>query len=291
MKAIWPFVLSVFVFVASSQAADKAVRLVGVTSGLGLDIAIIEAPDSFRKTPVEMILAAGQAMNGVEVAKIEAAKGTVSVYVDGEARTLVLEADKEHPSTNTIDRSTSPLIHFHGLSLESAINLYNYYINRTIMQHPQLGNATFSVNISLNSKAEAAAMFEKMFNEQNIATVPDGEHFVMIVPFALTNTVIPRAISLPHAEPLVPEMSINFRAAPVRLVVQAYADYVHKTVMNRDESIRDEAFIPFVTFAQRTPLSKEEICYALETQLAWRGIRFVPEGVSDLKIERIPAVK
>jgi hypothetical protein len=42
-----------------------------------------------------------------------------------------------------------------------------------------------------------------------------------------------------------------------------------------------------ITLAQTTPLSKNEICYALETLLGWHKIRMAPDGNGNLKLERI----
>jgi hypothetical protein len=189
MKNVWLLLaLSVSVFTANAQPAEKEVKLIGVTSGLDQDAAIIEIRVS-QKSPEDVMLKAGQEMNGVEMLKIEAAKGAAEVNVDGQDRALVLEADDEHPSTNTIDNS-SPVIRFRSLPLNLAIDLYADYKGRTVLQHPQLGALNFSLDVRPRSKEEAAAIFEKMFNEGKVATIPDGDHFVMVVPFAFTNAVI-----------------------------------------------------------------------------------------------------
>ena len=289
MKAMClPLVLSASVSVASAQVAEKEVKLIGVTSGLDKEAAIIEVRIP-RKSPEDMILSAGQAMNGVQVLKIEAAGGTVNLKVDGEARTLTLEEDPDHPSTHKVDQSSSPLIRFRALPLQHAINLYAHYADRTMMRHPQLGNPTFSLDVSPHSKEEAAAFFQKMFNERNIATIPDGEHLLMVIPFAFTNALNPRAVTLSSTNALIPEGSVNFLNAPVDLVLSAYADYVHKEIVN----LHDSGLNPRLTFTfvQTTPLSREELCYALETQIEWRNVRIAPDGNGKFKFERIPESK
>jgi hypothetical protein len=155
------------------------------------------------------------------------------------------------------------------------------------LRHPQLGAHPFSLVASPASKADAAAVFEKMLDAQSVATIADGEHFVMVVPFALTNTVTPRSQSLVTTNALVPKFSIKFKNAPAELVLAVYADYVHKKIVN----LRDGNGASGFSLIQTTPLSKEEICYALETEFAWRGIQFVPEGSGDLRIERTSARK
>jgi hypothetical protein len=84
--------------------------------------------------------------------------------------------------------------------------------------------------------------------------------------------------------------SVIFRTAPLQLVITTYADYVHKDIVNLDDS----NLYPrntVVTFVQTTPLSHEELCYALETQIEWRNVRIVPDGNGKFKLERIPESK
>jgi hypothetical protein len=287
MKTIWLLlVLGMSVVTANAQVAEKKLKLIGVSSGSGKEVAMIEVRIPSR-APEDMVLSAGQGQNGVQVVKIDMAKGTVDLNVDGEARGLVLEEDSEHPSTNTIDRASAPSIDFRSIPLDLAISLYADYKNRTVMQHPQLGKSTFSLKASPRSKEEAAAIFEKMFSEQKIATILDGEHFVMVVPFAFTNAVKPRATAVAQTNSIVPERSVVFRTAPIEIALQTYADFVHKDIVNLHEGYRISC-CPTFTFIQTTPLSRDELCYALETQIEWRDIRVVPDGNGKFKLERIP---
>jgi hypothetical protein len=287
MKTIWLFLaLSASVITASAQVSEKDVKLLGVTSGLDSDVAIIEVRTP-KRSPEDMILKAGQAMNGVEVLKIEG-QGSVNVVVDGQARTLVLETDKNLPLANTNDR-VSPVIHFRSIPLAIAIDLYAEFKNRIVMQHPELGNPTFSLDVNPRSKQEAAAIFEKMFKEQNIATIPDGKHFVMVVPFALASSLKPRAATLTQTNSMLGALSVNFQNAPMDMVLTTYADYVQKEVVNLHDGFRMSC-CPTFTFYQTTPVSREELCYALETQIGWYNIRLVPAG-DKWKWERITEPK
>jgi hypothetical protein len=183
-------------------------------------------------------------------------------------------------STNGSNPSLSPL------SLQSALMLYGQYKKRTLLIHPKLGNPTLSINTSQHTEVEFAAVFEKQLSEQHVAIIPDGEHFLMLVPNALTNSLTPRANSLARTNDLVPEMSLKFQTAPIPMVIQTYADMVHKEVVNLPESNQINC-CDVVTFVQVTPLSREEICYALETLLEWRNIRIAPDGQNKLKLEKI----
>jgi len=86
---------------------------------------------------------------------------------------------------------------------------------------------------------------------------------------------------------LVPVMSLNFNNAPIGLAIQTYVDFMHKEVVNLHENS-----VPLwytITLVQITPLSREEIGYALKTLIEWNSIRMAPEGEGKLKLERIPS--
>jgi type II secretory pathway component GspD/PulD (secretin) len=73
---------------------------------------------------------------------------------------------------------------------------------------------------------------------------------------------------------IIPEMSVNFRAAPIDLVLQAYADYVHKILL-RSPNIPSTATI---TLVQQIPVSKKQLIQALDSVLAMNNIAMVPIG-------------
>ena len=81
-------------------------------------------------------------------------------------------------------------------------------------------------------------------------------------------------------EPLIPEMSVNFHAAPIDLVLQAYADYVHKILL-RSPNIPATATI---TFVQQVPVTRTELIHALDAELAMNNIAMVPIGDKFIKV-------
>jgi hypothetical protein len=272
--------------IAAAPAAEKEVKLLGVASGFGVNFAIVDvggnSPEWLRMVP----LRTGQSTEGVEMGNIDAAKGTATVKVNGTERRLSMPTDWDYGSTNELDPSL-PVMYFHALPLQTAIGVYADYKKRTALIHPRLGDSTFSLKINPRTEAEAVEAWEKLFRERNIATIPDGEHFEMLVPFASTNSVTPGASGLPQTNSLVPAMSISFHAAPIGLVIETYADYTHNEVVNMHD--RNSLLNASVTLVQITPLSREEICYAMETLINWNNIRMAPDGEGKLKLERIPS--
>lgn len=285
MKAIR--LLFVFcLFIASAQAAEKEVKLLGVFSGLRVDFAIVDVGGDSPEWLRIAYLRTGQSAEGVEMGAIDAAKGVVTLKVNGIERQLSMPSDWNYGSTNELTPSL-PVMYFHALSLERAVGLYADYKKRTPLMHPQLGSPTFSLKANVHTEAEAVEAWEKLFRARNIATISDGEHFVMVVPFAFTNSVKPGASALSSTNSLVPPMSINFHSAPIHLAIQAYADYVQKEAVNlHDNSWLSCCDVPLITLTQVTPLSRGEIIYALDTLFNWNNVRMIPEGAGKLKIER-----
>lgn len=91
-------------------------------------------------------------------------------------------------------------------------------------------------------------------------------------------TMAPNANTQP--EPLLPELSVNFHSAPIDLVLQAYADYVHRTLL-RSPNINAQTT---VTLVQQNPLTKTELVQALDAVLAMNNIAMVPIGEKFIKV-------
>jgi len=276
----WLFLVIQSVTVAIAQTNEQTVKLIGIVDGFGIKLAILKVQKTGSGSPSEFFLKEGQVQNDVEVLAIDSGKETVNVNVAGKTSSLELEEPDGTRSTNTL--ASGPSIHLVSIDLQPAISMYADFKKRTILQHPELGDPKLSVQAHPQSEAEVAAIFEKMFSERNIATIPDGDKFVMIVPFAFTNSVIPHADAVGATNALIPSLSVNFVGVPVNMVLDVHADFLGRKIVNA----RDAPQIPTVTFVQTTPLSKAELCYAFETLIAWRNLRFVPDG-RDLKWERI----
>ncbi|HEX4263915.1 MAG TPA: secretin N-terminal domain-containing protein [Verrucomicrobiae bacterium] len=90
-------------------------------------------------------------------------------------------------------------------------------------------------------------------------------------PVVVTNT---------QPEPLLPELSVNFHAAPIDLVLQTYADFVHRTLL-RSPNINAQTT---VTLVQQNALTKTELVEALDAVLALNNIAMVPIGEKFVKV-------
>ena len=178
---------------------------------------------------------------------------------------------------------TFPPILLVSVKLPVVIDAYAAVKQRTVLQHPLLPNAAFTISANPKTAAEAAAEFERSFAEHGIAAVPDGQHFVMLVPTALTNNVTPNSDKIATNGAAIPSASVIFRTVPLSLVLPVYADFANRKIINQAEAPPTVVF----TLIQQTALSREEICYAMETLFAWNNVRLHTNDDNTLKIERV----
>ena len=81
-------------------------------------------------------------------------------------------------------------------------------------------------------------------------------------------------------EALLPELSVNFHAAPIDLVLQTYADFVHRTLL-RSPNVNAQTTI---TLVQQNPLTKTELIEAMDAVLAMNNIAMIPIGEKFIKV-------
>ncbi|HWC60010.1 MAG TPA: hypothetical protein VHC44_09985 [Verrucomicrobiae bacterium] len=258
MKTIWAFLaLILTVSVSLAQNDDKAPKLLGIADGFGMKFAIIQAQLTGRSEPVQYYLGEGQELGELGIVKIDPAKGVVNLKAVGKDTSLAFDGPTE---TQPTDTSEPPVIRFRSVNLIAAIRMYADFKGKTVLQHPRVPKTTFSLTSRARTKEEAAEAFEVMFREQKIATIPDGEHFVMVVPFALTNLVTPKAPAFAITNSLVPAViparSINIFGSTIAPIVQIYADFLGKKITDFPAVMNQKEFpcCATVSFLQSCPL-------------------------------------
>jgi hypothetical protein len=188
--------------------------------------------------------------------------------------------------TNTPNQTTAAGIHLREAKLQQALELYAQIKGRTILRHPLLKPIT----VSLDAEIPTAAAFEDMFRQHGIATIVDGEKFVMVVPIAQTNFVTPRSnkivstvlgdLSSMTNNVVIPAGAINFLPTDLDQVIPIYSDIIERKPASGSK-------FPYGLIYLRTvnPLSKAEVIYALETLFAWNGFKLVPEDDKTFRAE------
>lgn len=273
----WFLALGICAITASANTTPKSVNLVGIV-GYDIERAVLEITWTNRhsNTSAQIMLANGQSDRGIEIKNIDITNGSVNAKIDGELQTLRFE------SNSTKTGTAPPTIRLHNVKLQPLLLLYAEAKSRTILRYPKLEDTRFSLNGDANNPAAAAKLFEKLFADQNIATIPDGEKFVMLVPNAFTNQVSPGSDKIAGSAPMLPALSINFQNVPLAKVLEVYGEYVGHPVNNLQST-------PFalIYFVQQNPLSKGQICYGLETVIDWNGVRLSTNQDNTLSIQKI----
>lgn len=177
--------------------------------------------------------------------------------MDGEPRTLTF---REPRASKTTKEPQS--IRLRDIELQPLILLYGHVKGRTVLAHPKLAEARFTLTANPSSKPEA------LFANQQISAIPDGDRFVMLVPYSLTNQATPGSDEFAQSGPALSALSIDFQGVPLDKGLEVYGKCVgHRWQQNGPWNP--------VYLVQVNSLSKGQICYAMNTMFAWNGIRVV----------------
>ena len=191
--------------------------------------------------------------------------------------------------TNAPNQTAVTDIHLREAKLQQALELYAQIKGRTILRQPLLKPITVSLDTEIPT---AAAAFEDMLRQRGIATIPEGDKFVMVVPISLTNSVTPRSnkivstvlgdLSSMTNNEVIPAGTINFLPTDWNQVIPIYSDIIERKPASGSK-------FPYGLIYLRTvnPLSKAEVIYALETLFAWNGLQLVPEDDKTFRAESL----
>jgi hypothetical protein len=188
--------------------------------------------------------------------------------------------------SNRIDQhlDISPGIMLENASLGSVLSLYGEFSERTLLRSQPLPKVAFTGGGSAPDRAAAAQILQTLLAQRELAAIPDGEKFIMVVRKAQAATVTPRSAEIkpsvgnPQSD-ILPAGALNFPNTDVAQVIQIYAELVG---LKLDQS----SPIPLrgtIQFRSQTPLTRDEARYALDTVLNWAGVKMVPVGTGFVK--------
>lgn len=188
--------------------------------------------------------------------------------------------------SNSIANPPSPGFVLNNAPLSTVLRLYAEFTGRTVLRPASLPGAPLSLVASTTKAADGAAAIEKALRSQGIATVADGDKFVMVIPEAQLSSVRPRSSQLKVATPteLIPAGTINFTGANSEAVARIYAELTGR----KFDAATSARLNGMVNLQTQTPLSKTECLYALDTLFEWQGIKMVPVGEDLIKAVPIP---
>ena len=187
------------------------------------------------------------------------------------------------PSTPGLGAEAIPgTIRFERTRLLDALHVYAQVTGRTLLEHPQLPNVSFSFTAAATNNAEAARALEKAFSANGIATVMDGDEFVMVVPEALALKVHPGSGDIREANPASRTNDVHFPNIDVNTLLNIYGSLVGKNF----KSTADVGN-PQLSFKSQGKLTREEVLYGFDTLLKWNGVQVVPLDEKTITAVRI----
>jgi hypothetical protein len=126
---------------------------------------------------------------------------------------------------------------------------------------------------------------EKEFSKKGISVVQDGPCFVRLVPGGEWQgklSAMPLRGAQLHASStrqLIPAGAVNFSGAELTQVLEIYAELKGRTIL-RSQTLPS----PTIRLKNQSPLTREEMVYALETVLAMNGLGTVDDGQAFVQI-------
>jgi hypothetical protein len=189
-------------------------------------------------------------------------------------------------------------INFPAVGLEQVLSIYAELRNRTVLRPSRLPPLAVHLRTACPlNRDEAAYAFTTVLELNDIVVVDDGDHFMQVVPKGQANRV---RVKAPRARPNAP--LLDPKSIPVVGFVRTYSP----TAATAESSLADlpraqshcaERLLAFygelagkktnpspdlgntfLHFATQTPLSREEVLYAIETTLALNQLAVITEN-------------
>ena len=223
------------------------------------------------------ILSEGQREGKVEVLEIhpETAMVKVRLFPNGDPTNLTftnLPAPHRGMSAGTV---------LENASLEPVLGLYGELSGRSLLCAQALPNISLTIAIPAQDRVGVAQALQTALAQQGIASIPDGEKFIIVVRKQQAAAVKLRPAQI---KPLVksaesdilPAGAINFPNTEINQVITIYAELVGRRL--------DRSVSPPITpsavirFRNQTPLTREEARYALDMVFGLAGLKMVPVG-------------
>jgi len=308
-----PTILLLLLSLTTALHSTALPRLTGIVALPDFKRVVFESSPDVHSGPWPCIYAEGQRDRDVEFLAIDPDSWTLKMRNSGKDLTLTLipPLEKDSPKPN---------IYLEDTPLLAAVLLYGELLGRTVLQSPLVPTVSrFTLQGAPTNRNEAAKLLEKLFRENEIVTIPDGEKFVLLVsksqaakvkphsPASSNPQLISRAAgtngSAVEQRPatqavseIIPPGMIDFRGADLNPVMQLYAELLGGKVDRSQFPLRLQRKFPNddqfrqhpVYLLTQTAISKEEAIYAVETLTSWYGVKLEAATNGLLKIVYLP---
>src|SRR5882672_9225655 len=142
-------------------------RVAGIVVLPGLKLAILEfheaRPPFFEKS----LVVEGQ-QSGINVLEINPENGTVKINLEGKDALLMITTT---PGTTPPGGKEPVSLILQTANIPQVLSLYAGIVGRTVLQSPRLASLSLTLRDSPSNQIEAARSLEKLFLENEMATV------------------------------------------------------------------------------------------------------------------------
>lgn len=271
---LWFLILNVGL---EGQTGFSGPRLSGIVNLPNAKRAVLEVPPASFTGISWLVLAEGQRDGEIEVLEIHPENATVKLNLHSKGGLTNLSL------TNLADQhlNISPGIVLEGASLEPVLSLYGEFSERTLLRSQPLPKVSFTVTAPTTDRAAAAQILEKALAERELAAIPDGKKFIMVVRKAQAAKVTPQSSLIKPSvgdlkSEILPAGTIYFPNTDINQVIQIYAELVGRKLDRSSPFL--STFHTTIQFRNQIPLTREEARYALDTLFNWAGLKMVPIG-------------
>jgi hypothetical protein len=225
--------------------------------------------------PRLLVLRENQRDGDIEVIRINFLTGSVELWPGWTNTPVTVSLQRHGNHFETVAGS----LEFVGAGIDPVLSLYAECKGSTLLRWPRLPATSFTLAASTTNQAQAALVLEKALAERGIATIQDGDKFLMVVPESEATAVKPHSSEIKPPtgnggrSDLVPVGVICFSNADLNQAAQIYAELIGRKLDQTQPLARPTLAI---NFKNQTPLSKEECAYALDTLFRWQGVKVVP---------------
>ncbi|HEX5219083.1 MAG TPA: hypothetical protein VFZ59_05900 [Verrucomicrobiae bacterium] len=284
MKTLLLLLLAIMPLAGFPQSPSQP-RLKGIIHVEDLKLAIVQTSPS---QSAELMFCEGQReggkAGGFELFAIDSTNRSVTAKFSTNAQPGILTLT--NAAANTIQRA--PGIMLDEVSLQTVLDLFSVFSDRTLLQHPLLPNVRFSLATTATNRSEAAQVLKSALSGKQIAVVPDGSKFLLVASEERVTNLNPHSATFTTTNlgvektELLPPGSINFTSAPLWSVLMIYSDFSGGKLDVTGPSLPDGK----VFLKMQTALTREECLYAFETLVGWHGVKLVPTGTGGFKAVR-----
>jgi hypothetical protein len=271
---------------ASATDGEFKMKLSGMVTLPDWKCALLETGRLPHEQPI-LLLGEGICDGGVEMVEINPSIRSVrlNLLAKGGAVTSSMALTNQALSSNS------------GVSLDSVqldwvLRLFGDLTNRMLLRWPQLPKITLTINAAATNRAGAAQVLQAALAEKGISVIPDGNHFLMVLPREEASNVKTLASRIKTTAPdaagveIIEAGMIFLLNMDVEQVLQLYAALVGRKLLPFERGAGYPRF--GVTLQNQIPLSKDEAIYAMETVLGWAGVEINPIGEDGLRVVQIP---